>query len=413
MADEKNDQLAAVLVEFARTMITDFSIQGILDRLVESIVDMLAISCAGVTIIEAGAAPRYIAASDAAALEFEKLQTELGEGPCIAAYQSDRPVIIPDLRAEERFPRFKSAALDAGMAAVFTFPLRHGDGRFGALDLYRDTAGPLSERQLEVAQVLADVAAGYLHNAQTRIDAEADQAELVLAHETALEASRIKSEFVANMSHEIRTPLNGVIGMADLILATPLSEEQREYADGILLSGNALLGVVDEILDFSKVEAGKIELDETPFVIRHLVDDVCAIVAPARTGDIELLAIVDAAVPQSLVGDAHRLRQVVTNLVTNAVRFTTVGEVVVRVSGRLVGDDWKLRFEVSDTGIGIEATSIATIFDAFSQADGSTTRRYGGTGLGLAISRHLVDLMGGEIGVDSVPARAARSGSRS
>ena len=167
------DKLSAVLSEFARTLATDFPIQGILDHLVERIVEVLPVTAAGVTLISAGMAPRYIAASDESALRYEQLQTEIGEGPCLSAYESGEPVAVPDLGDDDRFPRFGPAAVAAGLAAVFTFPLRHGDGRLGALDLYRDTPGELDPHDMDAAQTLADVAAAYLLNAQAREEARA------------------------------------------------------------------------------------------------------------------------------------------------------------------------------------------------------------------------------------------------
>ena len=163
--------LEQVLVEFARTLVTDFPIQGILDHLVQRIVDVLPVTAAGVTLISPGMDPHYIAASDDAALRYERLQTEIGEGPCTMAYESGESVVVPDLGADNRFPRFAPRAIEAGLAAVFTFPLRHDNGRLGALDLYRDTPGPLDPRDLAAAQTLADVAAAYLINAQARGDA--------------------------------------------------------------------------------------------------------------------------------------------------------------------------------------------------------------------------------------------------
>jgi len=263
---------------------------------------------------------------------------------------------------------------------------------------------PLDIRGSGEIGALADAFRSMVSQLRSSLSELALQAEeLAGARDTALEATRAKSDFLATMSHEIRTPMNGVLGMLELLQGQEMDAEARGYATVAYSSAEALLAIINDILDFSKIEAGKLEIEQIDFELHSMVEEVCALLANrAEVKGVELVCSVDPKAPHSVVGDPTRLRQILLNLMGNALKFTEEGEVVVRAT--VVGDDGtgvELRFEVEDTGLGISEEAQARLFQAFAQADTSTTRRFGGTGLGLAICRRLVEAMRGDIGVRS------------
>ena len=245
------------------------------------------------------------------------------------------------------------------------------------------------------------------HDVTSRIAAEAavkqHTEELAEARDRAELAARSKGQFLAAMSHEIRTPMNGIIGMTVLTLDTPLNSEQRCYVETIRSSGEALLGIINDVLDFSKIEAGKLELDKTDFDLQTVIEEATELVASAAAAkNIGLSFAIDPCSPLDLVGDQGRLRQILLNLLSNAVKFTLLGSVSLSVTQEALHDNTHvLRFAVKDTGIGITPAQQKGLFKAFTQADRSTTRRFGGTGLGLSIVKRLVEMMGGKLGISS------------
>jgi PAS domain S-box-containing protein len=282
-------------------------------------------------------------------------------------------------------------------ATVFEIRMRHAGGEYRIIDW-------------NAADLLTDPSVnGYVLNGGDVTQARQAAEDLVAARDAALVASKAKSQFVSMMSHEIRTPMNGVIGLTELLLQTPLDDEQLELASGVKVSAESLLVIVNDILDFSKIEAGKLEIEESELHVADVVGDVGRILAGMAHGKgVELLIDMQPDIPDTLLGDGTRIRQVLLNFGANAVKFTSEGEVVMRVTVlHQTSERVALHFDVVDTGIGIAAEQQEQLFRAFTQADSSTTRRFGGTGLGLTISRQLVELMGGRLGLTSTPGQGS------